>query len=150
MTFVFVLQCVHKSECCSGCCVEDKCKSCKYYIFFCRYQMWRELVTYNLKMATKPVYTSRLHKLSTLLCFPVADNCNAAHSPCAVHACPPGKVCYLQQVQCIAAPCPPVPACKDQDYNDYNWVITSVQSMSWHTDFRIPVSFWEVVISQLG
>lgn len=69
--------CVHKSECCSGCCVEEKCKS-------------------------------------------FADNCNAAHSPCAVHACPPGKVCYLQQVQCIAAPCPPVPACKDQDYDDYN------------------------------
>jgi hypothetical protein len=27
--FVFVLQCIHKSECCSGCCVEEKCTPCK-------------------------------------------------------------------------------------------------------------------------
>lgn len=90
-------ECVHKSECCSGCCVEEKCKS-------------------------------------------FADNCNAALSPCAVHACPPGKVCYLQQVQCIAAPCHAVPACRDQDY-DYNWFTTPVQLISWPTDFRIPSSF---------
>ncbi|KDR10414.1 uncharacterized protein LOC110837993 [Zootermopsis nevadensis] len=70
-------RCVHKTECCSGCCVEEKC-------------------------------------------VPFADDCNAAQSPCAVHSCPPGKTCYLQQVQCIAAPCLPVPACKDQDYDEYN------------------------------
>ncbi|XP_023725099.1 uncharacterized protein LOC111874108 [Cryptotermes secundus] len=69
--------CIHKSECCSGCCVEEKCA-------------------------------------------PFSDDCNAAHSPCSVHECPPGKQCYLQQVQCVAAPCLPVPACKDQDYDDYN------------------------------
>ena len=89
----------------------------------------------------EPICTRWLPKLSTLLCLSVADNCNAAHSPCAVHDCPPGKVCYLQQVQCIAAPCPPVPACKDQDYDDYNWLSTPVQLISWSTDFRIPSSF---------
>jgi len=141
VTFVFVLQCVHKSECCSGCCVEEKCKSCKYRIFSCSYWMLWELITYYLKVEKKPsISTTWLPKLSTRLCLPVADNCNAAHSPCAVHDCPPGKVCYLQQVQCIAAPCHPVPACKDQDY-DYNWFTTPVQLISWPTDFRIPSSF---------
>jgi hypothetical protein len=68
-------------------------------------------------------------KLSALLLFPVSDDCNAAHSPCSVHECPPGKQCYLQQVQCVAAPCLPVPACKDEDY-DYNWPITAVHCAS--------------------
>jgi hypothetical protein len=27
--FVFVLQCIQKSECCSGCCVDEKCAPCK-------------------------------------------------------------------------------------------------------------------------
>ncbi|KAJ9593609.1 hypothetical protein L9F63_014848 [Diploptera punctata] len=69
--------CLRNSECCSGCCVEDKC------------------VKYS-------------------------DSCVQAQSPCAVHACPPGKKCYLQTVQCIQAACPPIPACKDEDYDDYN------------------------------
>lgn len=68
-------------------------------------------------------------KLSALLLFPVSDDCNAAQSPCSVHECPPGKQCYLQQVQCVAAPCLPVPACKDQDY-DYNWCVTAVRCIS--------------------
>ncbi|PSN37527.1 hypothetical protein C0J52_14907 [Blattella germanica] len=69
--------CIHKDECCTGCCVEGKCVE-------------------------------------------FSDSCNVAQSPCAVHSCPSGKKCYLQQVQCIQAPCPPVPACKDEDYDDYN------------------------------
>ncbi|XP_041375074.1 whey acidic protein-like [Gigantopelta aegis] len=32
--------------------------------------------------------------------------------PCATVRCGPGKVCRLQQVYCIRAPCPPIPVCR--------------------------------------
>ncbi|XP_069678493.1 uncharacterized protein [Periplaneta americana] len=67
-------RCVHNTECCSGCCVEEKCVA-------------------------------------------FADSCSKGQNPCSVHSCPSGKVCYLQQVQCVQAPCPPVPACKSEDYD---------------------------------
>ncbi|GLH02437.1 hypothetical protein R5R35_005501 [Gryllus longicercus] len=66
--------CVHKNECCDGCCSESKCA-------------------------------------------PYADGCSAQLNPCSLHACPPGKTCYLQPVTCVAANCDPVPACKDPDYD---------------------------------
>ncbi|XP_065826701.1 kielin/chordin-like protein isoform X2 [Oscarella lobularis] len=34
-------------------------------------------------------------------------------SPCATVRCPSGKICKLQQVQCIRAPCPPQAICVD-------------------------------------
>ncbi|GLH02436.1 Protein of unknown function [Gryllus bimaculatus] len=46
-----------------------------------------------------------------------ADGCSAQLNPCSLHACPPGKTCYLQPVTCVAANCDPVPACKDPDYD---------------------------------
>lgn len=51
------------------------------------------------------------------------DRCNAmSQGACAVHYCPPDKECYLQSVQCVTAPCPPVPACrpKNNDYDNYD------------------------------
>nr|CAD7609564.1 unnamed protein product [Timema genevievae] len=49
-----------------------------------------------------------------------SDSCNVATNPCAVYQCPPNKVCYLNPVQCVSSNCPPLPACKDQDYDDYS------------------------------
>nr|CAD7410801.1 unnamed protein product [Timema poppensis] len=49
-----------------------------------------------------------------------SDSCNVATNPCAVYQCPPNKICYLNPVQCVSSNCPPLPACKDQDYDDYS------------------------------
>nr|CAD7447138.1 unnamed protein product [Timema bartmani]CAD7463138.1 unnamed protein product [Timema tahoe] len=53
-------------------------------------------------------------------CVDYSDSCNVATNPCAVYQCPPNKVCYLNPVQCVSSNCPPLPACKDQDYDDYS------------------------------
>ncbi|XP_043475915.1 uncharacterized protein LOC122507325 [Leptopilina heterotoma] len=34
--------------------------------------------------------------------------------------CRRGQTCQLQQVQCIRAPCPPIPTCISDDYRDYD------------------------------
>ncbi|XP_047116870.1 uncharacterized protein LOC124797851 [Schistocerca piceifrons] len=52
-------------------------------------------------------------------CVKYADRCSPAANACSVHECPPGRECYLQQVQCATADCPPIPACRDPDY-DYD------------------------------
>nr|CAD7260377.1 unnamed protein product [Timema shepardi] len=56
-----------------------------------------------------------------------SDSCNVATNPCAVYQCPPNKVCYLNPVQCVSSNCPPLPACKDQDYDDYTGVLETTQ-----------------------
>ncbi|KAK3907092.1 TxMEKL-P2 [Frankliniella fusca] len=53
-------------------------------------------------------------------CNPL-DRCAAqTQGACAVHYCPPDKECYLQVVQCVTAPCPPLPACRPKNSNDYD------------------------------
>jgi hypothetical protein len=36
---------------------------------------------------------------------------NSQQNPCLTTLCPPNTVCKLNQVQCIRAPCPPIPEC---------------------------------------
>ncbi|XP_068083882.1 uncharacterized protein [Anabrus simplex] len=53
-------------------------------------------------------------------CLPYADSCSKEDNPCSLHQCPEDQTCYLHQVQCVQAPCPPVPACRSSDYEDYD------------------------------
>uniref|UniRef100_A0A1B6FWZ4 Uncharacterized protein n=2 Tax=Cuerna arida TaxID=1464854 RepID=A0A1B6FWZ4_9HEMI len=52
-------------------------------------------------------------------CVVYSDACVSATNPCYLYDCPPNKVCYLQQVECLQSPCKSIPACKAND-SDYD------------------------------